>query len=215
LEPDLALLQVITEELRAIYGKVEVLVIIGNTDPYYIYLQQFGGFNKSEQRKLWKQFIGRWGSYQENLQNWVKGRLRIKGLKVLSWYKLEKIIEKQSGKLFESQFNQSYTNLSKYFSISDLQWELRALSKQFGPDKYFEKLPKPSKQLLNDWTRRKFAEYTVQGLWIYQNFPNAVLIQNEKPSKLRSKMYQPLIKRTYKNRLPIVYFYGVDNTGYQ
>ena len=213
LESDLPKLQNIIEELRAIYPRIELVILIGNTDPYYIYLQQFQGLKNK--KVVWQRFSKRWERYYQKLSGWVKRRIPLQGIKIISWFKWERQLEKQEGASFEKQFSQTKNRLNNYFIRADLDWELRALSKQFGAGKYFIKLRKPSQRLLKDWIIRKFAEYAVQGLWIYEQFPNGILIQNEKPSKLRSKMYQPLIREKYRSSLPIIYPYGVDNTGYQ
>ena len=106
-------------------------------------------------------------------------------------------------------------NILSYFSQEELDWELSKLKTNFGPGKYFTDLNMPENTILEDWVVRKFAEYALQALWIYEYFPSCILIQNEKPSFLRSKMYQPLVKESYKKSFPIAYFLGVDNDGFQ
>ena len=114
-----------------------------------------------------------------------------------------------------STYSKVFAKISRYFSKKELDWELAKLKNQFGSGKYFENLTRPSDKLLKDWVKRKFAEYAVQGKWLYKYFPNTILIQNEKPSELRSRMYQPLIKGEYGDKLPIVYFFGIDNSGFR
>lgn len=54
----------------------------------------------------------------------------------------------------------------------------------------------------------------LQGLWLKENFPDGILLQNEKPTLLRCEMYQPLIIEKYKTKLPNLFIFGVDNSGY-
>ncbi len=134
---------------------------------------------------------------------------------MISWYEWEKNIEQQQTISFESMYEDTLTRLDYYVDQKNLDWELKQLKTQFGLKKYFEKLSIPDENLLKDWTRRKFSEYALQAQWIYEYMPPSLLIQNEKPSDLRSLMYQPLIKEKYNDTLSIVYFLGVDNQGYQ
>ncbi|MCR4279939.1 MAG: hypothetical protein NUV82_00760, partial [Candidatus Komeilibacteria bacterium] len=114
----------------------------------------------------------------------------------------------------EEEFTKTYLNADSIFTDRDLQWELTELKKQFNPTGYFKKTRQPADELLEDWVKRKFAEYAVQGKWIYDYRPNTLLIQNETPTDLRSAMYQPLINSKYGNYLPLVYFSGINNEEY-
>lgn len=204
---DIERLKSIIAELKAIYPRVELKIIIGNTDPYYIYLEQFKNFSGQEPF-IWQKFIERWDSYQENFENWI-------GFPVINWYRMEKLIEAKQQKSFEQEYLDFKAKINNYFTPNQLAWEFRKLETQFAPGAYFAELIKPSDELLQSWIRRKFSEYAIQGKWLYENIPNAILIQNEKPSDLRSQMYQPAINQNYQDVLPIVYFLGVDNIGYQ
>ena len=214
LEPDLPRLNKIIAELKQTYP-VEITVLIGNTDPYYIYLQQFKNFSESDTNILWERFSERWAKYRKLLEKNLSKKLKGCPVKFLSWYDFEKKIESKYGISFEKEYENVMNNLRQYFSKRDLDFEFRLLRKQFGPGKYFENLSRPSDKLLKNWVERKFTEYAVQGKWIYKYFPNAILMQNEKPSELRSRMYQPLIKEKYNDYLPIVYFFGVDDSGFR
>ncbi len=212
LMPDLLQLTKIVSSLRTIYP-TEITILIGNTDPYYIYLQQFKNYPNKE--VTWKEFMVRWNTYKQNLSAWLVQTYPSLGANVVSWYEFEKEIEKEKQVSFEKQYEQILSDIDIYVDARSLNWELSQLQTQFGKGKYFEKLPAPNETILKDWIRRKFAEYAVQGKWIYEYLPESILIQNEKPSDLRSKMYQPLTQTTYNTSLPIVYFFGVDINGYQ
>ncbi len=192
----------------------KVTIIIGNTDPYYIYLQQLKNFSHEEKPIVQQGFIDRWAIYRERLEAVIKQKFPRLPVEILSWYDLEKKIEKERGCSFEEEFNRLYGENNNYFSQADLTFELQQLMKQFVPGGYFASLERPSTELLKDWVLRKFSEYALQGEWLNYKFPNAILIQNEKPSDLRSKMYQPLLQKQTGQMLPVVYFFGVDNKGY-
>lgn len=213
-EADLPRLESILAELRTVYP-TELVILIGNTDPYYIYLQQFNKWSKEEQEYIWKQFSLRWEEYKNNLEVWIKNTFPSLNASVLSWYTFESDIEKKIGRSFEKEFTEIYKNIDQYAPKADREWELRQLKTQFGPGKYFTALECPPEELLRDWIDRKFAEYALQAEWIYEYLGPSLLIQNEKPSDLRTRMYQPLVQEKYKNKFPVVYFFGVDNAGYQ
>ncbi len=213
LTPDIERLKEIVSELQKIYPKINLNILIGNTDPYYIYLQQFKKFPKNQRDFLWEKFNARWRVYKRNFEKWVEKS--IPKVYVISWYEFERGIEFKTSKSFEKEYTQVKKNIYSYFDKSQFEWEFKKLQTQFGKGNYFTNLQKPDDKLLRDWVVRKFTEYAVQAEWIYENIPNAILIQNEKPSDLRSQMYQPVIQEKYSDSLPIVYFFGVDNGGYQ
>jgi hypothetical protein len=214
LSSDIIYLESFINELRAIYPKVQLKILIGNTDPYYIYLQQFKAF-PNQKKLLWQKFAVRWKKYQKKFTLWADKITPNLKAEIISWYELEKGIEKKRKKSFEKEYEAFKNEINKYFSQDKLDWELKKLETQFGKGKYFDGLRKPDESLLKDWVIRKFTEYAIQAAWIYENMGNVILIQNEKPSELRSQMYQPAIKNRYNDSLPIVYFFGVDNEGYQ
>ncbi len=214
LTPDISRLQQIMKELRVIYPKIDLKIMIGNTDPYYIYLRQFKDF-PDQKDILWKKFNERWEKYKGRLENWISKTAPTMDAQIVSWYRFEKDIEEKTGRSFETEYEMVKKNIYSYFNKSQLDWELRKLKTQFGKNAYFGYLKKPDDTLLKDWVIRKFTEYALQARWMYDNIPNIILIQNEKPSDLRSVMYQPVIQKEYGSALPIVYFLGVDNAGYQ
>jgi hypothetical protein len=209
---DLEKLTEIVTELRDVYP-TEITILIGNTDLYYIYLQQFKNYEDKD--TLWKKFDERWDIYKQNLSTWLNENYPELKADVISWYEWEKKIEQKNGTSFETEYVNILEALDEYVEQKNLDWELTQLKTQFGPGKYFGNASAPNEDLLKDWTRRKFVEYAVQATWIYKYMSPSILIQNEKPSDLRSQMYQPLIQKKYNDNLPIVYFFGVDNQGYQ
>lgn len=214
LEPDLPLLEKFYLKLAAIMP-VRLIILIGDTDPYYIYSQEWSCYPKLNETLLWRRFGERWAKYKKNLRRWLNFNLPRINAEIVSWYELEKKWEAETKTDFQKLFRQTYKNIGIYFRKEELEWEFKNLSNAFGPEKYFYNLKKPSDSILKDWVRRKFTEYAVQGLWIKQIWPGAILIQNEKPTDLRYKMYQPLIEKIYKSKLPNVFLYGVDTLGFQ
>ncbi len=212
LTDDLIRLQEVIKSLWAIY-QLKLTVIIGNTDPYYIYLQQFANIPKEERQTVRDKFEERWAAYKIVFEAWLRDCLPQQELEVISWQVWERQQEKLNNRSFEQEFNQVYANAENYFAASELDWEFRKLSTQFATDKYFSDLAKPTDELLKDWIHRKFTEYALQGKWLQEAFPNAVLLQNEKPTLLRSAMYQPLL-RPLNRALPIMHPFGLDNEGY-
>jgi hypothetical protein len=204
----------LVKELRAVYKNTCLRIIIGNTDPYYIYTQQFA-LAKGGVDELWDQFAYRWAQYKEELQKWVRGRVLDVPFEIVSWYVFEKEIERTQHESFEQEFLDALHQINGYAKASDLNWEFQKLQQQFCVGGYFEGLECPDDVLLRDWVRRKFAEYALQALWIREFMPNAILMQNEKPSDLRTAMYQPLVRERCNEAFPVLYVCGVDNEGYQ
>lgn len=210
---DLPVLNKLYQKLSKIYP-VKVLILIGNTDPFYIYTQEWKIFPHLSPKILWKRFASRWQRYRNILEKTIQTQYPKLNIEVLSWYELEQRWN-QNGWNFKDTFDKTKTNINDYYGARAFNWELNKLEQAFGPGKYFDKLQKPATKILKEWVRRKFAEYTVQGLWIKQIYPSAILLQNEKPSDLRTSMYQPLIKELLDSKLPVLYPYGVDNLGFQ
>lgn len=196
------------------YYPVRIVILIGNTDPYYIYTEEGQAISCMSAKELLKKYNRRWVRYKKRLILYIRAGYPKLDIEIISWYELEKSWQKL-GWNFNQQFQSTKKDLGKYYSQDELDLELKKLEDAFGKGKYFNGLKKPPISTLKRWVRRKFAEYTVQGLWLKQIFPDAILLQNEKPSDLRTKMYQPLIKKLLNTKLPVLYPYGVDNSGYQ
>lgn len=213
LKTDLPKLTQMYLELNNIYP-TRILILIGNTDPFYIYTEGAQKIPTLSEDNFFKKFNKRWSLYKTNLEKFIRTNFPRLNCEVISWYEVEQFWQNQ-GWDFRKQFQLTLKDISNLFEQSELDLELNKLKKSFGPGKYFYNLRRPRISILKRWVRRKFTEYALQGLWVKQIFPNAILLQNEKPSDLRTKMYQPLIKKLLNSRLPVLYPYGVDNSGYQ
>jgi hypothetical protein len=214
LEADIQKLSEFLFALGKVGVKYKLTIFIGNTDPYYIYSSSLNLLPGVEKKEYFVQMNTRWEDYRKNLETWLKEKLGSIEFSLLSWFSFETRIKEDLDWDFEKVFNMVKADYKSWFDSADLTLEIQRLSKEFGPNKYFQKLDQPSDEILEDWIISKFCEYAIQGFWIYMFFPNVILLQNEKPSDLRYKMYQPLIKKCFKATLPNLYPFGVDNLGY-
>lgn len=146
LQPDLLRLAFVVKELQKIYQPIKLYVIVGNTDPYYIYLRQFVGFEKSFQKTILSKFARRWQIYKKKLNGELENKLKQLNFEVISWYEYEKELEVKYGLNFEQEFTKTLNNVNEYFNQSDLKWELGAVSSQFEKEKYFQNLKRPNKK---------------------------------------------------------------------
>ncbi len=211
---DIKRLLEITKAVQEVYPNTSLRIIIGNTDPYYIYTQQFSAI-EGDIDELWAEFGQRWKYYFNNFDTWIRAQASDIDIEVVSWYEFENMIEREQDEDFEKEYEDFLSQINQYAKASDMNWEFEKLKLQFQRGGYFQGLEQPNDIMLKDWVRRKFAEYAVQALWIREFMPNALLIQNEKPSDLRTVMYQPLVRERCNEDFPVLYFCGVDNQGYQ
>lgn len=214
LKADLPLLKKFLEKLNKLKIPYNLNIIIGNTDPYYIYTLSGRTCPFYTKAQFFKKFNFRWKKYKQNFTSWINKKLQNKNVKVISWYEFEKKVEEKTGVSFEKLFNKYLKDINKYFRSDKFDWELNKMKENFGTGKYFGNLSMPSEKNLKQWVKRKFTEYMLQGLWLKENFPNGILLQNEKPTMLRYEMYQPLIKEKYKTELPNLFIFGIYNSGY-
>ncbi|MFH1405143.1 MAG: hypothetical protein ABIH21_03540 [Patescibacteria group bacterium] len=145
----------------------------------------------------------------------MKTQIPNTSFQIINWYAFEKELNRKLQRSFEQEFDLFLKNITVRTNKSDRDWEFNQMKYQFAFGKYFGKLEKPDDSILKDWIERKFAEYAVQASWIREFLPNAILIQNEKPSDLRTAMYQPQVQARFKENFPVLYLLGVDNNGYQ
>jgi len=215
LEENIPILKQMFSVLNKNNIRSELIILIGNTDPYYIYSRQINDLEGVSKSEYLKKFNIRWTKYKNLLNSWLKKSIPEINFKLISWFEFETQMSDKYGFNFEYQFNKILIEINRYFALRDFQKEFKKLKNAFGKGKYFEKLDCPSEKILKDWIKRKFCEYAVQGLWIKLFFLDAILIQNEKPALLRYKMYQPLIKKLFNSTLPNIFIYGISERGYQ
>jgi len=216
LTPDIQTINNFLQALESNSIPYKLTIIIGNTDPYYIYSQQLELLPGIPKETYLQKMNVRWEKYKNNFEVWLKDVLLQKAnYEILSWYEFEVSCKKNLQWDFEELFNTIKTDYKKWFNEEDMEWELNKLKTHFGHGKYFENLDKPSDKILRKWIISKFSEYAIQGFWLSIFFPNALLLQNEKPTDLRYNMYQPLIRTYFNSSLPNIYPFGVDNSGYQ
>ena len=214
LEPDLPTLEKMLYQLNMVYP-TQVIILIGNTDPYYIYSEGGTLYPNITTSQLLEKYNLRWKLYKKNLASWVKKQYPRLPFNVISWYELETRTINSPEISFEQEFQNLLPSIENYFTKKKFDWELNKLQNAFGPGKYFYNIDRPKDTVLKRWIKRKFTEYMLQGFWLKILFPNGILLQNEKPSDLRSSMYQPLLQKMNLEKLPILYPYGIDNSGFQ
>lgn len=74
------------------------------------------------------------------------------------------------------------------FDCSDVAAEAQIMRKLFEPGSYYQGLVAPGDQQLYAMIKLKFAAYAVQGLALRALDPALVLLQTERPSRLRNRM---------------------------
>ena len=136
LEPDVPTLILLLNELNKAYP-TELTVIIGNTDPFYIYSENFGIYKKLSYSKLWSKFAQRWRAYKTNLDSYLKSQ-NLQNYNLVSWYEIENQILSEKGIEFCQLFNLSLPIINNYFNKNDFKIELNRLREAFGKDKYFK-----------------------------------------------------------------------------
>lgn len=87
----------------------------------------------------------------------------------------------------------------------DLATELEQMRQLFNPRCYYEGLPTPTNEKLRQVVELKFQTYGRQGIRLAEFFPNMVLIQNEFPLALRTRMLNLLTAQLGRERLPAFY----------
>lgn len=87
----------------------------------------------------------------------------------------------------------------------DLATEFQQMKQLFSSGCYYEGLPTPTDEELKQIVDLKFQTYGRQGVRLAEFFPNMVLIQNEFPLTLRTRMLNLLTAQLGRERLPAFY----------
>lgn len=87
----------------------------------------------------------------------------------------------------------------------DLSTEMFQMKQVYNPGGYYEGLPLPSESQIRQATELKFQTYARQGRRLVQMYPNLVLIQNEFPLLIRTRMLNLLSCQMGLPILPAVY----------
>lgn len=96
-------------------------------------------------------------------------------------------------------------DLSSNQTQQDLIIEVAQMKQMFGTRGYYEGLPQPTDKELKKIVDLKFQTYGRQGLRLTEFYPNMVLIQNEFPLLLRTRMINLLIDQMGRERIPVFY----------
>lgn len=87
----------------------------------------------------------------------------------------------------------------------DMREEVKQFGGNFEVGGYYEGLEPPLLQQLQEMTRLKFVAYGRQGRRLVQMYPNMVLIQNELPLYMRTRMLNNLNDQLGTPPLPVIY----------
>ena len=96
-------------------------------------------------------------------------------------------------------------------SATDIAEETERMRDFFGDGSYYEGICPPTLEQLREMTQLKSQSYAKQGYILSTAFPNAILLQNEFPLEIRSRM---LKASNTSNPLGIVYPYGRSTSLY-
>lgn len=101
--------------------------------------------------------------------------------------------------------NLPLVNLADNQTQQDLATEFQQMKQLFSSGCYYEGLPTPTDEELKQIVDLKFQTYGRQGIRLTEFFPNMVLIQNEFPLALRTRMLNLLTAQLGRERLPAFY----------
>lgn len=96
------------------------------------------------------------------------------------------------------------------FDRSDLAAEARIMSKLFEFGSYYQGLAVPIRWQLEQMIRLKFASYAAQGLALRKLDPALVLLQTERPSRLRNRMINAGLVASGMPPIPAIDLYRPD-----
>ncbi len=103
-------------------------------------------------------------------------------------------------------------NTLEVIDPDQLKKEIDRLKQIFSKGNYYNGWKNPSDEELEKIAELKFKTYADQGYQLARYFPNAILIQNEFPLELRTKMLNLLNDEA--NFLPAIYPYGTSDSQY-
>jgi hypothetical protein len=99
----------------------------------------------------------------------------------------------------------------RHFGCEDFAAETDIMHRLWAPNSYYEGLPRPGDEVMEEIVARKFAAYAMQGVQLHEQDPDLVLIQTERPPLLRSKMLNAGRSALGQALLPIVSFHACDS----
>lgn len=98
---------------------------------------------------------------------------------------------------------------TRFFDRDDVQAELAIMRWLFEPGSYYEGIAQPDDATLARIVVHKFATYAMQGVTLREIEPSLLLIQTERPARLRSKMLDAARRDA---PLPTVRFYASEES---
>lgn len=97
---------------------------------------------------------------------------------------------------------------SAHFDAVDRADEVAMMKKLWKPGSYYDGLPRPLDNALDRIVARKFASYAMQGVQLWELEPNLLLLQTERPPRLRTKMLDAGRRLLGLPELPMLQFFG-------
>lgn len=167
----------ITDVLNALEIPLELKIIVGEKDEESYIFPVTGNFGVNT-----SQLNQRREKYRSDFKNLCTRVFPKTPFDVIGWSEIENILPKSNINILETQ---------------DIKEEARRISSFFDSGGYYYGLPKPDMNGLLNIAKLKMREYSKQGLVIKQLYPNLILLQNEVPPLLRTRMlnaslYQPI-----------------------
>ncbi len=179
--------------------KFNLTIIIGDTDePDYIFpVLKNPSFTGIEKRKS---LYALNFTYQTRRQcsGWLEK------IDIYQWSEIAELLRRELGCPPEKQPN---------MSNGDYQAEITRMRESFSPGNYYDGLPIPTNDQLTQMVNLKFLTYAQQGRASSILFPSAILLQNEFPRLLRTKMLNSQIEDPDK-KIVALYPYGRSNSLY-
>lgn len=101
----------------------------------------------------------------------------------------------------------------RYFNSRDFEAEIATMRSLWQPGAYYDGLDEPDEVSLTRIVVHKFATYAMQGALLRETEPDLVLIQNERPPLLRTRMLNAGWRIAGGSNLPVVNYFGSEDPG--
>ena len=185
----------LVQALNNIGIKSRVNIVIGDTDEED-YVFPIVGTPIFDVKDLEKRKI----SYKDNFYKSLKNNNSL-NIVVYRWSEIRDL------------FTDSQPNMDLIISEKDLKEEVERMKEIFGVGNYYAGLEPPVEEDLYKIAELKFRSYAWQGYLLTSFLPNVILLQNEFPQKLRTKMIN-LLNITQGRCIPAIYPYRREDSPY-
>lgn len=141
----------------------------------------------------------RFNTYIRNLRARLRTRYPILNLNIFRWSEIKALADM-------NQIPESCLD------TQDQQSEVERMMEIFAPGNYYNGVLSPTPEQLADIVSLKFRTYARQGYVLTRAFPNAILLQNELPPLLRTRMINAA--NTERDLISVIYPYTRENSPY-